>query len=303
MAIASEVQSLNDINYKSKFKMFLLICAGLFLFVVSFLNFYPIGDRVKSLVKSSLPKGCSPDYQDFYIEWLMPKVIITDLVIPPGCMQGASQTLSFSHVTVNWHLINFAPFGLPFRVDTEFSGQPISVYLVQSLSGQMVRLKDQKIKLSNFKSFFGNKEISGNMVVDMSLSLAGNAVQTLSLKAQSKDLKVPAMNLMDLLNTPPITLNDFFLEASSTKHPRVNIDKVIIGDTNSEIRASFKGKIDLQEGQITMSPMDITGEVAFSENFLKKVPIDMVFGAYTQKDGFYQMRIGGTLGQPSPAPL
>ena len=75
-----------------------------------------------------------------------------------------------------------------------------------------------------------------------------------------------------------------------------------MGDTDSPLRANFKGKIDLQEGNIAMSPLDLSGEIAFSENFKNSLPlVSMLFQSFSQKDGFYQIRLGGTLGSPKPS--
>ena len=81
----------------------------------------------------------------------------------------------------------------------------------------------------------------------------------------------------------------------------LRIEKLIMGDTDSPLRANFKGKIDLQDGNTSMSPLDLSGEIAFSENFRQALPlIDMMFQSFNQKDGFYQVRLGGTLGSPKP---
>jgi hypothetical protein len=65
------------------------------------------------------------------------------------------------------------------------------------------------------------------------------------------------------------------------------------------MRANFKGKIQLQEGSVSFSPLDLRGEIAFTENFKQSVPlVELFFQTYEQKDGFYQIRLGGTLGQP-----
>ena len=121
MATATEVQSLNDIQYKSKIKVLLLIIIAFMLFVLAFLNFYPIGDKIKSVIKSSFNgRGCNPDFDEIHMEWMLPKIVVTNLVIPASCLERAGEPLRFTHLTMNYHIINFAPIGLPFRIDTSF---------------------------------------------------------------------------------------------------------------------------------------------------------------------------------------
>lgn len=302
MATLTEVQSLNEIQYKSKIKIILLILLVLFLFVISFLNFYPIGDKLKSVLKTSLNgRGCNPDFDQIHFEWLMPKIVVTDLIIPANCLERTGEALKFSHLTINYNIINFAPFGLPFRIETEFGGQPISLYFVQGFGSQMVRMKDQVLDLNRLQPLLGEKfKISGKVTVDFNASMSKNVISSLAVKAQSKDLVVPPQNL-EGFTTPPLKLNEFYLEANSEVAPRIQIDKLILGDTDAPIRANFKGRVDLQSGNIGMSPLDLAGEVAFSEGFRQSLPlIDMMFQSFTQKDGFYQIRLGGILSKPKP---
>lgn len=304
MAVAAtEVQSLNDIQYKSKIKIILLILLVLFLFVFSFLNFYPIGDKIKDIIKSNFKgAGCNPDFNQIHMEWIMPKIVVTDLVLPAACLDRAGEPLKFSHLTLNYNIINFAPFGLPFKIDTEFNGQPISMYYVLGIGTQMVRLKDQSLSLTRLQPLFGETvKIGGNMTVDLNMEMSKEALTSLSLKAQSKDLLIPSQDIQGF-NSPPLKLNEFYLEANSETPPRVTVDKLIIGDTDAPMRANFKGKIELQRGNTSMSPLDLVGEIAFSESFRQGMPlVDMLFQTFTQKDGFYQVRLGGTLGSPKPS--
>ena len=302
MAIATEIQSLNDIQYKSKIKVLLLILMVFFLFVISFLNFYPIGDKIKSVIKTSFNgKGCNPDFDEIHMEWLLPKIVVTNLSIPANCLERAGEPLRFSHLTLNYNIINFMPFGLPFRIDTSFGGQTISLYYVLGFNSQMIRLKDQTLNLTKLQPLFGERfKIAGNLTTDLNVSMSKNIITHLDLKAQSKDLQIPPQNI-EGFTTPSLKLNEFYLEAASDTHPRIKIEKLIMGDTDSPLRANFKGKIDLQEGNSSMSPLDLSGEIAFSENFRQALPlIDMMFQSFSQKDGFYQVRLGGTLGSPKP---
>lgn len=299
---ATEVQSLNEIQYKSKIKIILLIMLVIFLFVVSFLNFYPIGDKLKSVIKTaSKGRGCNPDFDQIRMEWFFPKIIVSDLVLPAACLDRQGEPLKFTHLTVHWHVINFAPFGIPFRIVTELNGQPLTVYFVQGFGKQMVRLKDQSLSLTRLQPLLGeNFKLNGNVTVDMSAEMSNQVLSSLTLKAQSKDLQIPPQNIQGF-TTPPLKLNEFYLQAESLNSPRLKIEKLIMGDTDSPLRANFQGRIDLQEGNTSMSPLDLSGEIAFSESFRQALPlIDMMFQSFQQKDGFYQIRLGGTLGSPKP---
>lgn len=301
MATMSEIQSLEEIQYKSRIKVWLLPIIVLFLFTVGFLNFYPIGEQLKVFMKKNLQgTACNPDYDQIRLEWLMPKVVVSDLSLPAGCFGRVGEPVKFSHLTINFQFISFAPFGIPFRIDTETNGQPLEVYFVQGFGKRMIRLKDQAISLPRLQPLMGGKfKLAGNVTVDMSaLVTNNNAVQELTLKAQSKDFQIPPQNI-EGFTTPVMKVNDLYIEANTANPPRVTVDKFIVGDTDSPMRANFKGRVDLQQGNIAFSPMNLEGEIAFTEGFKQTVPlVDLFFQSYPQKDGFYQIRLGGTVGAP-----
>jgi hypothetical protein len=302
MSIVSEVQSLDEIQYRSRFKLVLLSALVFFLFILSFVQFYPIGDKIKSTIKASFNgRGCNPDFDQIRMEWFFPKIIISDLVIPASCLNRQGPPLKFTHLTLNYQLINFAPFGLPFKVETELGGQHLSIYYVVGFGQQFLRLKDQSINLVRIQPLLGNDfKLGGTVIVDMGLGLSKGQMSSLSLKAQSKDLQIPPQNIQGF-TTPPLKINDFYLEASSENPPRLMIQKLIMGNTESPIRANFKGRITMLDGNFGMSPADLAGEIAFSEQFKANLPIiDMMFQSFTQQDGFYQVKLGGTIGSLKP---
>ena len=301
MAALTEIQSLEEIQYRSKIKFFFIWLLVPFIFLGSFLNHYPIGETIKAQIKRFAPPTCHPSFDQIRMEWFFPKIIISDLTLPASCLNRQGEALKFNHVTLNWQIISFSPFGIPFKLDTEMQGQPLSLYYVRGINEQMIRMKDQTINLSRLGPLLPEVKLAGRMVVDLNLSVTKNVIKNLAIKADSKDLEVPSMSVQGL-TVPNLKLNVFHLEAKSTNHPRISVDKLFLGDPSSPIRANFKGKIDMQEGNMAFSPLDLVGEVAFSPSFVQSFPlIDMLFGSFTQKDGFYQIRLGGTLGAPKPS--
>jgi hypothetical protein len=305
MSTLSEIQSLDEIQYKSRFKLVLLALLVVFIFLFSFTQFYPVGDKIKSILKASFQgRVCNPDFDEIRMEWLFPKIIISDLVIPSSCLDRQGPPLKFTHLTINYQLINFAPFGLPFKIETELGGQPLSLYYVAGLGQQFVRLKDQSINLIRIQPLLGdNFKLAGTVLVDMSMGLSKGLINSLSLKAQSKDLQIPPQNIQGF-TTPSLKINDFYLEAESESPPRIQIQKLVLGNTDSPIRANFKGRLTMVEGNFSMSPADLVGEIAFSDQLKKSIPIiDMMFQSFNQKDGFYQVKLGGTMGSLKPINL
>lgn len=298
-ATISEIKSLDEIVYKSKVKLLLTIILVLFVFVTAFFNSYPVGDKIKTQIRAVLKNsGCNPDFRDIRMEFLLPKIVIDDLSLPASCLGKDGAPLNFNFVKINWHVISFSPFGIPFRVDTELSGKPISVYFVQGLGQQMVRLKDQKLVLPTLEPFLGKFKMGGSAIVDMSMLMDKAGMKEFSLKAQSHDFVIPGQDI-EGFPLPSLKVNDFYLEAGADAPSKVNVTKLIIGDPNAPVRANFKGRVDLVRGNTGMSPLNLSGEVAFSETLRKQLSwLEMMFESFPQKDGFYQIRLGGTLSSP-----
>jgi hypothetical protein len=300
MAVVNEIRSLEDIHYPSKIKIYLYPLIISFMFVIAFLNYYPVGQQLKIFMKKNLQgKVCNPDWQELRWEWLFPKLIISDLKLPAGCLGRTGEDLRFTYVNINLNLISFAPFGFPFKIETEINGQPLSVYLVQGFGKRQIRIKDQPISLNRLEPLLGSDfKLSGNMVIDMNVISGKNGLEELTFKTRSKDFQLPSQNIQGF-TTPNVRLNDFYIEANSYNSSKITINKFIIGDPDSPIRANLTGHFTPQEGNIQMSPLNLKGEMAFTQSFKEAVPlVDLFFQSYTQKDGFYQIRIGGTLGQP-----
>lgn len=283
-ASASEINSLEEISYKSRIKFFLLAILCFFLFVTAFLNFYPIGDKIKTQLKNNLQgSACNPDYSELHFEWILPKIVISDLVLPATCFGRAGEPVKFSHLTLNFQVINFSPLGLPFKLETEVSGQPLTIYYVLGFGQQLIRMKDQAINLSRLEAFMGEFKIAGNITADVNLLMSNNAIKNLNIRAASKNLQLPPQSLQGF-NLPNLKFNEFYLEAKTSVPPRLVVERMVLGNTESPIRANFKGRIDLQDGAIAFSPMDLVGEVAFSPELKETIPlIDMMFQTFAQK--------------------
>jgi hypothetical protein len=164
----------------------------------------------------------------------------------------------------------------------------------------MIRIKDQTTTLSKLGPLLEDKvKLSGKVTTDLTVLLSNsNLIKSLELKAQSKDFVIPPQSI-EGFTTPKMKVNDFYLEVNSKSPSKIMVEKLIIGDTESPMRASFKGTIDLKQANLAISPMTLSGEIAFSPSFKENVPlIDMFFQKFTQKDGFYQLKLGGMLGRP-----
>ncbi len=300
----SEIRSLDEVDYKLKIKIPIIIGITLLVFIGAFSLSYPINEKLKTFIKTQLKvSGCQVEFNDIDAEIFLPKIVVSDISIPAHCLGKTGENLKLNYLKINWHIIHFFPFGIPLRLDTEYSGQPISLYFVQGINQQLIRLKDQKFALHRFDKMLGKFKLAGNITVDLNLLSSEKKIKNLSLKAVSSDFSIPSQNL-EGFTLPNMKIKDFYLEANSENHPKIQIDKLIIGNTQSPIRANFKGKLDYIKENISFSPLNLNGEIAFSSELKESIPLlELIFQSFNQKDGFYQIRLGGTLGSPKPLSL
>lgn len=296
----SEIQSLENINYRFKIKKYLLFVSLPFIFLFSFLSFFPISDQLSGLIQSNLKAtGCPATFTSFDIEFLLPKIIISDLNVPKRCT--GSEDFFFKKVTLNYHLISFSPFGIPFKVDTKIYGEDISLHYVLGMGKQSIRLKDQKLNLTKLSPLIPQVKLKGLVTVDMRTILEGNAIKELTVKASSSNFEVPGQNIQGF-SLPHLALKDLFLDANTQEDNKLKINKLIIGgaNQNSPVRANVVGNINLSQTQMMNSSLNLTSEISISDSLKESIPLlEMMLENFEIKDGFYQVKIGGTLGAPS----
>lgn len=306
-AISAEIKSLDEINYSSKIKWFLLSIACFFLFFMSFISFYPIGDKIKEQIKTHLANvpGCRPDFEQIRVEWFLPKIVISDLVVPSACLNKVGDPLKFRHLTLNFNLLSFAPFGPLFKLSTDLSGQPLEVYYAIGFGGQLIRLDQQKLHLGRLGPLLSDSfKMQGDVILDAKIIMDQATLKDVKVYARSRNFVIPPQSIQGFtLNF--LKVNDFSLKANQEEGTeRLMIEEMILGDANSPVRAKFQGPIQINQKVLSFSSVNIKGEVFFSESFKQENPwIDLITGPYSQKDGFYQVKLGGTLGQLQPGPL
>lgn len=297
----NDIESLNELSYAPKIKVYFYPLIVSFFFTLAFINNFPIGTQIKQFFNKNLQGTmCRPNFEEISFGVLLPKVVLSELSLPASCFGRSGNAIKFNKFTINFHFISFAPFGLPFKIETELNEQPLELYFVQGIGSRLVRVKDQSINLNKIQSLIGEDfKISGIINVDISsLINKDNYLIELSLKSRSTNLQIPSQNLQGF-TTPHIKLNDFYLEMNSQNPSSISVDKFIVGDPSSPMRANLRGKIDLNSENAAISPIDLNGEVAFTKELKESIPlIDLFFQNYSQKDGFYQIRLGGTLGTP-----
>ncbi len=298
MATTSELKSLDEISYRIQSKLIFAILIPMFLFFAAFVLNFPIATKIKHYIKKSLvTPQCQINFKDLSLEAFLPKVIISDVYIPKTCSTLLKEDLKLSQLTVKWQIINFFPFGIPLKAESTISGQNLEFYYVQGINQSLIRLKDQTIDFRKIDLPTSIK-LGGKILLDLNLLVKNQNLDEFNLKVTSNNLILPSQNF-EGFQFPELNLKDFFIEANTEGNPKINVQKFIVGTPDSPLRASFKGSINYKNQNVSFSPISLNGELFFSQDLKEKIPLlEMFFQSYNQKDGFYQLKLGGTLGAP-----
>ncbi len=298
-------ENTNEVNYDlpnlSKPRWTLYI-AGVFF--ISFLMYFPISSQIESFIKRAVGSapGCPISYTNIDFELFMPKVIVNNVNLPASCFGNSGAPIVLDNLLLHIRGLNFSPIGPHFKVETQLLGNPLEAFVTVGLSTMAINLDKTKLALSEVSKFLpAGVKLNGDVQVDALVKAGQNGINDLNLKAASKNFIIPAQNIMGFaLST--LNIKNLLLKAKMESNNMVRLTDLILGDDNSPIRGNLKGTIRLNQRNINASPIDLVGEVAFSQDFLDKYAIiGMVMNQFDKKDDFYQIQLKGALGSPIPS--
>lgn len=305
--LTPELKQLEEVDYTSGVHKLVLLSSLVVCFIIAFLANFPVEERIEEFLKSQLATipGCRPSFGHLKFELLLPKVVISDVEVPGQCL-GGETPLKMRHLTINFKGPSLSPFGPAFSVMTDLQGQPMTIDYVAGLGSHMVHL-DETLTLARLSGALPNlPKMDGHLNLSARVTFAKGALEDLRLMAESQDFTVRAQTMGDF-KIPQLNLKSFLLKMSSESPHRLMVEQFILGapsaTNDSPIRASFKGPIEIDPSNFSSSKLNLKGEAALSPTFLEAFPIlNLMLPQFTQKDGFYQIGLYGTVGNPRPSP-
>ena len=272
-------------------------------FIFSVFLHFPIAEKIDGLIKQTLAANprCAIGYEDVNFEFFLPKLVVKNLNIPAGCTGSrGGNDIFLKKVNLNIRGISFTPFGPHFLIETELYNNPIEAYLTVGFGSIAINLQEAKIKLKELSSLLPAVKLKGTLTVDALVELGSKGIKDLKAHIYSKDLVFPSQKIPNpSLTLPTFNIQDLLIKATMENN-KIMVKELIVGNPDSPIRANFKGPITLNQGNIAYSQMNLKGELAFSEKFIKDfMVVDMYMKQFTKKDNFYQLELSGPLMRPS----
>ncbi|MFZ4713511.1 MAG: hypothetical protein ACOYL6_07365 [Bacteriovoracaceae bacterium] len=284
----------------SKVKWTLLVLG---MILAGFLFNFSFAERIENLVRSALTQNasCPVSYKDMKFEFFWPKVIVHDISMPGRCVsETATKAVELKQVAISLIGMSFSPLGINSELKTNFDGSIIHTKQIVGSSEQIINTLGTKLDLSTLMPYFSTFKMGGHLETSALTDIQNKKVYTSKFLLKSKDFFIPAQRL-ESLDLPNMKINNFLFKGSYDRSGKIKIESLVLGDEKSPIRANFKGELWPNEFQFRLSRIDLTGEVIFSESFLESFSIiKLFFSQFPQKDGYYQIKLGGTLTSPTP---
>ena len=300
-SVNSESNTNVDYNFPKLGKSKWIIAIS-FTFVFSVFLYFPISEKINNTVQGLLASNprCAISYEDISFSFFLPKIIVSNLNIPGSCMGNGQKDIFLKETFLNIRGLSFTPFGPHFLLETELYKNKIEAYFTIGMGSFALNLQEAKLNLKNLKELIPMVKLEGDVTIDALVEFDTKSITDLKAHIYSKDLIIPAQKI-SAFSLSPLNIQNFLLKANKTGSNKIQIEELIVGNTNSPIRANFKGPIKLNQRNMAMSQLDLLGEVAFSKSFLEKYSvINLVMGKFTKKDEFYQIKLTGPLTRPNP---
>lgn len=272
------------------------------IFLLGFILNFPATRKIENTLRSTLSSipGCRLQFNDLKIGYLLPKVTLQKLKIPGQCINQA-QAIELDTVNINFRGPSFSPLGLALSVNTIIKGQELTFYVSTNGLEQNIKIDQQKIQLSALQTILPKVKLLGEVEINGLAKVSQNVLKDMNLLIESKNLSIPPQEIEGFM-TPALNPKNFILKLATGKEDsnQVNVQEFVIGDPQSSLRAKMNGKIILNTKNIQFSRLDLTGEFALGEKIISEIPIlpDMLT-MFARKDNFYQIKLLGTIGQPS----
>lgn len=268
-----------------------------------FLNF-SFSERIENLIRLNLTKnpGCPINYKEAKFELFFPKVILKNIVMPGRCFSSSNQrALELKQLALNFIGPSFSPLGLNFSIKTNLEKSKIISKQTLGATTQIINTSGTVLDLGTLTQIMGMSfkmlgEVETNTLIQIEHSKINNAKFLL----KSKTFFIPGQKL-ESFEIPNLNLKNFVMKGIYDRTGKLHIDDLVLGDKGAPLYANLKGDIFINNLSIGDSRLDLKGEIIFSPEFLESFAILKLFLAqFSQKDGYYQIKLGGTLKSPMP---
>ncbi len=280
-------------------KLVLIASTSLFIgFIIGFSPKHFILMKIKNTLSNF--KSCPIAYSSLDLEWFFPKIIIKGPSIVGECFNSPTR-IYLRDMRLYFTGLGIFPPGIKLGVNLETNTSKLLIYPHLSPFGSKVRIENSTIDTKLIRTLFPKVDyLKGEFDLDFFAAFSAKAMDSGAISLSSKNfiLKEKEIQLGALpFNLPKLNFNNFLFNGTLEDKKNFVVEKFIIGDENSPIKLSLKGKITLNQKDITSSSLNLIGDISFSEKFLNEdfSAIKIYLRKANPQNGVYNIKISGTL--------
>lgn len=273
--------------------------------IISFLLNFPIQNKIEGLLRGSLLSNpqCPINYKESKLEFFFkPTLILKNISIPGRCLSAErSDQIELPQLKISFVNFSISPFGIITSLTTGIQQSRIQTEQILGASEQIIKTTGTVLDLKSLMPALGQAfRMEGKVETTALVDLAAQKVSNIKFLLKSKDFVIPAQRISGF-DLPQMNIKNLVLKGTYHQSGKVTIDQLVLTDQGSPINANFKGTLLLNRDQFSLSNLDLNGELKFDDTFLNNMAILKLFlNQFTQKDGYYQIKLGGTIASPMP---
>ncbi len=279
------------------------------LFAVAFFINYPFQKKLEEFVGQQLRTipGCPIRFENLQLELFFPKIILTKPEIPGSCL-NRPRAIKLDEIMIILNGVSFSPLGPTSKVVLSLDKEKIELGQSWSLSEQVIKIYPSTLSLKTLSdNFIDMTKLLGSAQIEGELTIQKSQLTKLDFMLNSKNIKIPPQNIMSFSLPSALPVNHLQLKANMHDGNSLEITQFIIGDAKSPIRASISGDIKLNQRNMPLSTLDLKTELSLADDFFKKIPgmslLQFFLSGFEKKDGFYNIKIKGSLAKPLPSAI
>lgn len=285
----------------SKPKWILLL---ILVIILGFILNFSFTERIENIIRLNLTKNpsCPINYKEAKFELFFPKIILKNIAMPGRCLSPNNQRpLELKQLAINLIGPSFSPLGLNFSVKTNLEKSRIISRQTIGATSQIINTSGTILDLGTLAPILGiNFKMLGEVETNALVQIENSKINNAKFLLKSKNFFVPGQKL-ESFEIPNLNLKNFLMRGIYDRSGKLTIDDLVLGDKGAPIYANLKGNVFVNNLSIGDSRIDLKGEIIFSPEFLESFSILKLFlGQFSQKDGYYQIKLGGTLKSPIP---
>lgn len=291
-------------TYEHGLRKFSLFLVFIFLVLAGFILNFPLFDQITAITQKQLKRvNNSVSFDSIDYKLFMPKVIVNGLTIKqPGQMPIKIQQLNIAPLGPS-----FSPVGINLKTEGIFKGFRIGARVSIGLKEQKIQIDEEKLNIQKLLKASGQSfNLRGDFDLNMVMALYNQKVKSANFRISSNNLIIPAQKIMVLDIPAQLKIGKVNIKGNINNKSVLKITNGTIGGPTAPVRGGLSGTIKINQNNPHASSLNLKLQVALSDRFLALPGMSMLsmfLNPFPKKDGFYQIKISGTLAQPRTSAL